>query len=171
MRLDAELVVLGAVQLGDLPRVRRLVPLLDVEADRERLDRLGRLLGHRRDHRARVDAAGEEGAEGHVASQAQASRLEQLGADPLVHLLLVGVDVVGLIGELPVAARLEPAVLPREHVAGRQLAQRGERRAGLGDVLEVKERVDRLEVDLTRDLGVLEDRLRLGAEPDRVGVG
>ena len=41
VRLDLELVVLGAVERGHLPRMRGLVVGRDVEADREGLHRLG----------------------------------------------------------------------------------------------------------------------------------
>ena len=60
---DDQLLVGGGELLGDQPSVGELVPVLLLESDRERPDRLRRSLGHRRHDRRGVDAAGEEGAE------------------------------------------------------------------------------------------------------------
>ena len=61
------LVMLGArTRCGDEPGLRQLVVRSSLEADRERLDRLGGRLGHRRDDGRGVDAAREERAEGDV---------------------------------------------------------------------------------------------------------
>ena len=77
----------GPELLGDPPRVRQLVELLVVEADRERPHRLAGLLGHRRHDGRRVDPAREEGAERHVGDHAPPGRLAERRADALAPLL------------------------------------------------------------------------------------
>ena len=71
--VDQHLAVIGAVALGDAARVVQLVQVpgvLALVADRERVDRQVAALGHQRRARARVDAAGQEHAEGNVAHHA-----------------------------------------------------------------------------------------------------
>ena len=63
------------VALGDLLRVPGLVERRVGERDRARVDRLRRQAGHRRHDRARVDAAGQEGAERHLRDHAQPDAL------------------------------------------------------------------------------------------------
>ena len=171
LRLDSELVVLGSEQLRYLARLLCLVEGLDVEPDRECLHRIRAELGHRGDDGARVDAAGEKRAERHVASKPEPGRLEQLGPDPLIHLVLGAVVIVGAVGELPVAADLDPAVLPGQQVRRGQLSECGEGALRMGDVLELEEGVDRVEVDIARNLGIPEDRLRLRGEPEAAVAG
>ena len=72
--LDDELVVVGREALGDEPGARQLVELAAGEADREGPDRGRGLLGHRRDDRRGVDAAGEEGADRHFGDEAATNR-------------------------------------------------------------------------------------------------
>ena len=69
VRLDDELVVVGAEMLRDQARVLQLVERRLVEADREGLHARAGGLRHQADHHARVDAAGEKRAERHVADQ------------------------------------------------------------------------------------------------------
>ena len=96
-RLDAELLVLGAEQFGDLPGVLGLIERGHIEADRERLHGTGGRLRHRRHHGARVDPAGEKGTERNVASKPQPRRLEELRADAFFHLLLGADESSGTI--------------------------------------------------------------------------
>ena len=77
--LDDELVVVGAEQLGDHARAcGSSLKRSCVEADREGLDRPRRGLGHRRDDRRGVDAAGQERAERHVGDHPPAHRAARM---------------------------------------------------------------------------------------------
>ena len=71
-----EFVVIGPEPIGDGPRMLQLVERGLVEADRKCLD-LRRRLRHQADDDTRVDAAGEECAERHVADEVCADRIGQ----------------------------------------------------------------------------------------------
>ncbi len=158
--------MIGAVALGHRARVRGLVVVAHVEADREGLDRLVREPRHGRDDRARVDAAREERAHRNVAAQAQGRGLDQGLADPLAHLLHARRRLAVAIGEAPVAAQRDLAVLPGEGMRRRQLAQRGEGAQRRGHALVVQIEVERCVVEVARHALVDEDRPELGGEPE-----
>src|SRR5579859_3600445 len=61
--------MLGAQMLGDLTRVARFVERFLGEADRKAVDWAFRELCHHGRHRARIDAAGQENAEGYIADE------------------------------------------------------------------------------------------------------
>jgi hypothetical protein len=87
-------------------------------------------------------------------------RLEQVLPDELVGVVL-SPHVSTSIGELPVAPKVGPSALPNERVSRRELAQSFECAQRVRDVLEVKVRVDRIEVGPALHGRVLEDRLGL----------
>src|SRR5262249_25575455 len=77
------------VALGDEPCIRELVERALLEADRERAQRLARLLCGQRGKRARVDAAREQYADGHVADEVRADGVAQPRAQLLDQLRFV----------------------------------------------------------------------------------
>src|SRR4051794_30771472 len=83
-----------------------------------------------------------------------------------MHLELVRVRVVWAVREAPVATCRDLSVLPDEDVRWRQLPKAGESAHRVRDVLELEETVDGVEVDVPRNLGVLQNRLRLRSEPE-----
>ena len=68
---------------------------------------------------------------------------------------------------LPIALDPFRPALCDEHVPGRKLVDPAQRGAVAGNVLQREERVDRLEVDLARDLRQAQQRLQLGGEGNR----
>ena len=74
---DDELVMIGADVFGDAARVMQLAEILFFKTDRKVLTGSARLLGHQRDHGARIDAAGKKRAERHFRHQANAHGLAQ----------------------------------------------------------------------------------------------
>ena len=118
--LDTQLLVFRTEESGDLPRVPSFVVLGDIEADGERLDP-ARLLCHSRNYGARIHPSREKGPERHVATEAQAGGLEQVGADQLMGLRLFA-DVARPVGQAPVAIDAYPPLPPDERVSRRQLA-------------------------------------------------
>ena len=114
------LVMVGVPALGHHAGVAALVVAGLGEADGKGLDGRGRLAGHETGHDGRVDAAGEEDPQGHVADHAAAHG----AGEQLVH---VGADVglgatVVLIGrgQVPVTADAQAPVLHQQPVRGRQ---------------------------------------------------
>ena len=84
------------VALGDEPRVGELVERALLEADRERVQRIVRLLGGERGEQRGVDAAGEQDADRDVADEMRAHRVAQPRAQLLDELRLVLVaELVG----------------------------------------------------------------------------
>src|SRR4051812_9675651 len=78
VRMDDVLMVIGAVSVSRLARVRALVEALPVlKADGERLHRAVDQFGHQSDHRGRVDAATEEGAHRYVGDKPAAYGLAE----------------------------------------------------------------------------------------------
>ena len=98
-----EFVMFGPELLRDQPRLRQLVEALLLEADRERLDRLGGVLGHRGHHGRGVDAAREEGPHRHVGDHPAADRPADPGADLLLDLMRRGARALARIVQAPVA--------------------------------------------------------------------
>ncbi len=101
--LEHELPVLSAVALRHEPRVGELVEAPLLEADRERAQRLRRLLGReRREHRG-VDAAREEHADRHVGDEVRADRVAQARPQLLDELRLLVVRARRTPGPGPAA--------------------------------------------------------------------
>jgi hypothetical protein len=97
------------------------------EVDREGLDGLLHCAGHERDHRARIHAAAQEGAEGDIADQADARCLVELvthAARPVgfAHAFL------GLEVQVPVLANARAAGIACQQLAGAELADALEHR-------------------------------------------
>ena len=126
MRLDHQLVVLGAKTLGNLARVAQLVEVALAETDGEGLDRAAAELGHLGHHGARIHAAAEEGAQRHVGDQPSPNRVAQQGSE-LFRGVLLG-DAL-LFGEANVPVRLDRnvPVAPHQTMTGRQLLHVTER--------------------------------------------
>ncbi len=145
---NLELVVLGAVELGDPAGVGQL-GVLAGEADRERLDRLVHPARHQRDDQARVEPAAEHRAERHVAHQPHVDRLVELvehDLGPLVgralHRVRRGCRVA------PVALAPQLAVLDHQALARIELAHVAQRRHRPGHVAHRQVGGDRLVVEL-----------------------
>ena len=145
-----QLVVLGAVPLGDQARVGALVEAPLCETDRERVHRLRRLLSRERCKRRRVDAAGEEDADRDVREEMCPHRVAKPRPELLDELRLVAVAQLG--GHRRAGPRVplerDRAVLPDEHVPGGQLPDVAEDRVRRGDRVEGEERLEGVEVDL-----------------------
>ena len=154
-----------AVSLRDEARVRALVEAPLGEPDRERVHRLRRLLRRERGEERRVDAAGEEHADRHVREQVRAHRVAHARAQLLHELGLVVVAQLlfarGGRPRVPLDARVA-SLLPREEVAGGQLAHVAEDRVRRRDRVEGEEGFERVEVDLAARQGA-----QLGRELER----
>jgi len=96
---DIEFLVPGSQVPGHRRRVDCLVGFHLAEADREGTDRLGRVGAHQRHHRARVDAAGQEGTHRHVGDHAQPDRLIQQALQLIHRLLRAARPGVALAGD------------------------------------------------------------------------
>ncbi len=170
--VDHDLVVVGAVELRDLPRVLQLVVarVLGAVADREGLHGIRHQLGHERDVRRRVEPAGEEDSERDVGHHPAADRFAKQVQEPLFELGLGGCSHLArrFVGHrAPVGGAGRRAVGAHGHQLGRrELAnplehrQRG-RGADEGQVVE-----EGLLVELGPDRRMDEERLDLGAEDE-----
>ena len=159
-----QLVVLRAVSLCDQAGVAQLVVILLVEADRERLHGSGRQARHGRDHGARVDAAAQEGPQGHVAGQVEADRFREQLPQPLHEGLLV-LAFVGLETHVPV--RLDPYPPARgsdQDVPGLELAHALHDALRGGSAQESEQVIDRAPVQAPFHVGELQDCLQLRGE-------
>ena len=162
-----ELVMGAAEVVCDEPCVGELVLGVLAEADGERVDRLGHLLGHERDDEARVQPAREHRAERNVAHEAVADghpeELEQL----------VGVVVEATRPRLGRRARILPvgllphrSVLDDEDAPRSELRHASERRPWSGDEAKGQVEVKGFVVEVERNEAAREDALQLGAEDD-----
>ena len=116
-----ELVVLRREGPGDLAGVRELVVVRLAEPDGEGLHRRAAEPRHRGDDGARVDAAAQEGAEGHVAHEVQADRLVDERGEPLGELRSPR-PAVRLEAHVPVALDARGGARSREQaMAGLEL--------------------------------------------------
>ncbi len=148
VRLQRQLAVDRPVALRDGAGAGELVERRLLEADRERAHRLRRLLGGERGERARVDAAGEQHADGNVGDQMRAHGVAQAGAALL--------DELGLVLAVPGRERARAreardrhlAVVPGQRVAGRELLDVDEDRERRRHAVEREERVQRVEADV-----------------------
>ena len=168
---DDAAAMIGGEERGDLGRVACLVMVGGVEADRAGLDRAPARFGHEGDHRRAVDAAGKEGAQGHVGDHARGDPLAQ----PLDHLLLERLDRgADGIGEIDVPTlnrrRHRAAAAQMEIMAGGKLADALDDRGVVGDVAVSEIIVDRLRARASAQQGMGEQALQLGGE-DEGAVG
>jgi hypothetical protein len=158
-----ELVVLRVEVLRDGPRMFQLVELRLVEADRERLDGPAGGLRHQPDDEARVDPAGEERAQRHVADHVRPYGVGQHGTQRARGVGLAAAKRLGG-ADLPVLDDVGAAVFPPQEVARRQLAHAFEERSIARRVQKREVVVERLQVELPIDRSGGEERLDLGPE-------
>ena len=169
--LDHQLVMVGAVAGCDLAGKAELVEVGLVEADGEGADRRGRGLSHEGDDSARVHAAAQEGADGHVADHVALHGIRQLSPEPLDPLLLRRA-VVGILAKHPVAGDHGLAAVKRLHQNGgrRQLPDRLEDGAWRRHIVIRQVIAQRVPVELARHARVLQDALDLGGEEQPLSV-
>ena len=166
---ELELVVVGAEAARDQAGVGQLVRVAVLgEADREGLDRLAHVAGHQGDDQARVEPAREHRPQGHVAHQAQAHRLLQLGEQALGVLVLRAARRVGG-GQrvVPVALLCHPVGAGQEQLAGAELAHLRERAERAREEAERQVGLERLVVELVREQAACEQALELGGKEEQ----
>ena len=163
IRLDHELVMIGAVSLGHQTRPRQLVVLRILEPDGEGLHRPRGELAHQRHDRARVDAAAQARAQGHVGDQPATYGFAQVGSQRLARFGLRDPELRAIaqppIPHGPHATRVDLGVVRRG-----QLAHTAERRAGRRHVPEGEVMMDRVEIGLRPDARIDEDAFGLRGE-------
>ena len=141
----------------------QLAEVLLFESDRESLDRLARFLAHQRHHGARIDAAGKECAERDFRHQAHPDRGAQDLDGPLARFRFADLELSGEVGK-PVTLDFDFALFPTQTVARLELldcAISGEWR---GHTHEREVMMERIGLDLPADLGMKEQRAKLGSE-------
>ena len=170
---DGDLLVLGA-ELGH--HLLLVDPFVELRVGEPQREGVQRRLGVPRDHRGGdrgVDASGEVGADGYVAAhEPQPGRLDEA----LAQLGGVGLDVLPRLGapvgevDAPVGVAPEAVAVQHRDVAGLELLDAGEHRAG-GHRRPVGEHlVEPDGVEGTRHGRVGHQRLDLGGEGDPVPV-
>jgi hypothetical protein len=125
-----------------------------LEPDRERPHRLRALLRGERGERARVHPPGEEHADGHVGDEVRAHRVPQPRPALLDQLRLVVALSRRQRARSSEPLERYPPVVPREQVAGRQLADLAEDRERRRHRVEREERLDRIRIELALRQGV-----------------
>ena len=160
--------VAGAVALGHHVGVLRLVEIRVVEADRAGGDRVAALLRHHRHHRARIDAAGQEGAQRHLGFHLRTHRFLQARGEFLGDFGL-GTRRVRAERQVPVALRAHLAVahLQGDAVAGAELEGVVVDRVRFRHVAVSKIFLDRARIQFARQLGEGHDRLQFRAEHEQ----
>ena len=140
----------GAVTLRNAPGVFELVEGALLEADRERAQGLGALLGCQRGEECRVHAAGKENADRNVADEMGAHRVAHPRTQFLDELCLFVVSQLLDGNRCGTCEPLQPdaPVLPQQKMSRRQLAHLTEDRQRRRDRVEGEERFERIEVDL-----------------------
>ncbi len=138
----------GPVALGDRTGARELVERRLLEADREGANSVSRLLRGERRQCARVDAAGEQDADGDVGDQVRTHRVAQARPALLDELRLVVVRSLGQRARPGVPLDRRTVVRPAQRVSGRQLPDLAEDRERRRDDVEREERLERIEVEL-----------------------
>ena len=151
-------------------RARQLVEGRILEPDRERRDGARDLLAHEREHGRRVEAAGEEHADRHVAHEVASHRVGEEVAERLD--AVANGELLGLarVLEPPVGVHLDAALVGHQQMARHHLLDAlvaGERR---GHVTEGQVVVEGLEVRLAIDVGG-HQRLQLRREQQLVRIG
>ena len=172
---DQVLDVREAESCRNLARVRELVVALVTEPHAEARDGDAaphRGVGHERGDRARVDAARQEDPERHVRHHLPIDGRRQRVTHGTCRVRLRPL-ANGYVGHVPVARDVHLAVAVHEIVRGRQAADLRKQRPRRDDVLVGEELVQRLQVELARDLGPHQQCLHFGREEEavwRVGV-
>ena len=123
VRPHDEFVMLGADIFRDAPRVMQLTEVLFFETNRECLDLLGRLLGHQRDHRTGIYAAGKKSTQRHFRHQAHPHCIAQQVNHALAGFFFTDRNLTRKI-ELPVTLELDLAVFPQQRMTGLEFANR-----------------------------------------------
>ena len=165
--LDDDLVVLGAEQPRHLARVGQLVVQLlcgaTLEADGIGLDRPRRMARHRRHHRARVDAAGQEGTDRHIGHHLAVHGAVDAAAHALGPFGVVGCGVRAR-GQAPPAPLPNLPVLHRQQRGRRQLADAGKDAGRRRHVAQVQVVGQHRAVEFDALAGQLQQRLGFGGE-------
>ena len=95
-------VMIGGELLRDGPRIRKLIERRFFKPDRECFHPTVRVPDHVRDNGARIDAAAQERAHGHIANHMHADRLVDLFPQLLDEGVLIRAPI-GLEGDIPIA--------------------------------------------------------------------
>ena len=169
LRLDAKLLVDRLKPLGRQPGVAGLVIFRHGEADGERPQGAAGKLPHEAHDDRRIDAAGEERPQRHVALQAGLDRRGKPAAEqpgvlaPRQRLFDAEVG-------LPVGPDLQPVVAVNCQVARRQFADALPDCPRVGHVLVGQVFIKGLRVDVPRHAGDLQDALQLAGEEQPAGL-
>ena len=134
------------------------------KADRERLDRTRGQPRHHHQHRRRIDAAGEEHAEGHVRTLVQANALGQGGIEPGQGLLFTERrrPVFGQCRPMP--ALDDPPLAHDYRLAGQNPVDPGEDRLAAGRELHLHQLVAHRPHEARLDDAGFDQRARLGGK-------
>ena len=153
-RRHHHLVVLGAKFARHQRRMRELGVAIAGEANGERLH-LRRVAGHQRDDHARIETAGKEGTEGHVAHHLQLDRLGQFPEERARYIAIRNPPAPRPrqpVRRRPVAYFLELAAVPDGGRGGWQLANGAKQRARARDIPVGEVVPNRRKIDFARDL-------------------
>ena len=157
--------VLHGSEMGrDRPRVHELVESVLVEPDRHGDHGARARLHHRGDNGARVDAAGQERPERHIADQTHSHRFGHEGIQPIEIFLFAGRIAVTGERQIPVPANRDAAVLGHQVMRRRQLPHRSIDRLRRRHVLQRKICIQRFGAPVAGHGRILENRLHLGAK-------
>ena len=171
-RVKNELVVVRRVALRDEPRSVAFIEMRLVESDREGAHAGRALLRGEGGQQARVDPAREQDSHRHVC--------DEMGADRVAKALpqLLGKTRVVFRANLVGRCRGRLSVLldrhrrarafPNEHVSWQELPSLREDRQRCGNEAESEKSIQRVEVDLPREIRLDEQRLQLGPEREAV---
>ncbi len=167
------LVMIGAVEQRDSPRVGSFGVALVRQIDRERRQAADpQALREQRDDETGVHAAGEEGADGHVAHHVQAQRLRQ----PFLELIEqrgLGYLDLRLVPQRPVGRDrdLAGSTLVHQLVRRRKLADAAEHGERRRDEPQREVLIERAQVDFAEPRIEREERLDFGCKGERAPVG
>jgi len=173
VRVDDELVVVGAVPLGHAARPYELGVARVRKSDRERLHGTGRIRRHHGDDGGAVHSAREERADRDVGDEAAPHRDFDEAAQ-LARQALIAPTELGADGLAPVALEHRRlAALGDQNVRRLQLQDAAKDRAGARHVLQREELVDGAEIGRPRELREPDaQRAQLGREGDAAaGIG
>ncbi len=164
-----DLVVVGAVALGDEARAVELVEARLLEANGEGLHPRPLLARGQRRQPGRVDPAGEQHADRHVGDQVGTDRVAQRLAQLLGQLVgWASPGALGLDGARPgITALGQLALAPNQQPTRLQLARLGEDSQRCRDRVEREVGGDGARLDLARKARLLEHRLQLGGKGER----
>ena len=126
---------------------------------------MGRALGHLVDHKAGVHAGGEEAAHLHVGDLVGGHALGKGVGDALLPFFQGG-GLVDVVADVVVAAHIQPAGVPGEHVGAGQLVDVLEHRFLVGDILDAQIFGQALLVEFLFEIRMGQKALDLGAEQE-----